>query len=56
MFKCVISKQKHATSQRITETDIPTGADISISEFGRKEIDVAEHEMPGLMATEKAYL
>ena len=25
-------------------------ADISLAEFGRKEIDIAQHEMPGLMA------
>ena len=25
-------------------------ADLSLAEFGRKEIDLAEHEMPGLMA------
>src|SRR6266511_825210 len=25
-------------------------ADISLADFGRKEIDLAEHEMPGLMA------
>ncbi|MDP6852284.1 MAG: adenosylhomocysteinase, partial [Prochlorococcaceae cyanobacterium ETNP1_MAG_8] len=25
-------------------------ADISLSDFGRKEIEIAEHEMPGLMA------
>ena len=25
-------------------------ADISLAEWGRKEIEVAEHEMPGLMA------
>ena len=25
-------------------------ADISLSDFGRKEIEIAEHEMPGLMS------
>ena len=25
-------------------------ADLSLAEFGRKEITLAEHEMPGLMA------
>ncbi len=29
--------------------------DISLAEFGRKEIDIAEHEMPGLMATRAKY-
>jgi adenosylhomocysteinase len=30
-------------------------ADISLAEFGRKEIVLAEHEMPGLMATRAKY-
>jgi adenosylhomocysteinase len=30
-------------------------ADISLAEFGRKEIDIAEHEMPGLMSIRKKY-
>ncbi|MFR9165390.1 MAG: adenosylhomocysteinase [Dysgonomonas sp.] len=30
-------------------------ADISLAEFGRKEIEIAEHEMPGLMALRKKY-
>jgi adenosylhomocysteinase len=30
-------------------------ADIGLSDFGRKEIDIAEHEMPGLMATREKY-
>ena len=30
-------------------------ADISLSEFGRKEIEIAEHEMPGLMAIRSEY-
>ena len=30
-------------------------ADISLSDYGRKEIDIAEHEMPGLMATRKKF-
>jgi len=35
----------------IEKTDIPYKvADITDAEFGRKEIDIAEHEMPGLMA------
>ena len=31
-------------------------ADISLAEWGRKELDVAEHEMPGLMSIRKKYL
>ena len=29
--------------------------DITLAEFGRKEIEIAEHEMPGLMATRAKY-
>jgi adenosylhomocysteinase len=39
------------TAPRIlTETDYKV-ADLSLAEFGRKEIRLAEHEMPGLMQT-----
>ncbi len=41
-----------------TET-LPTAdykvADIALADFGRKEISIAEHEMPGLMATREKY-
>lgn len=30
-------------------------ADISLADFGRKEIALAEHEMPGLMACRKEF-
>ena len=30
-------------------------ADIGLADFGRKEIDLAEHEMPGLMAVREEY-
>ncbi|KAH3756459.1 adenosylhomocysteinase [Pelomyxa schiedti] len=30
-------------------------ADIKLADFGRKEIELAEHEMPGLMATREKY-
>ena len=30
-------------------------ADISLADFGRKEIDIAEQEMPGLMAIRNKY-
>ena len=29
--------------------------DIQLAAFGRKEIEIAEHEMPGLMAVRKKY-
>jgi len=38
------------TSPTITKTDFKV-ADLSLAEYGRKEIRLAEHEMPGLMAT-----
>src|SRR5438093_4554238 len=38
----------------LAETDFKV-ADISLAEFGRKEISIAEHEMPGLMAIRKKY-
>src|ERR671935_144471 len=34
----------------LTATDFKV-ADLSLAAFGRKEIQLAEHEMPGLMAT-----
>ena len=30
-------------------------ADISLADWGRKEIDIAEHEMPGLMAIRRKH-
>ena len=30
-------------------------ADLSLADFGRKEIELAEHEMPGLMAMRERY-
>jgi hypothetical protein len=30
-------------------------SDIALADWGRKEISVAEHEMPGLMAVRKKY-
>ena len=38
----------------MTETDFKV-ADLSLAEFGRKEITLAEHEMPGLMACRERY-
>ncbi|MCA1841381.1 MAG: adenosylhomocysteinase [Actinobacteria bacterium] len=37
-----------------TATDFKV-ADLSLAAFGRKEIDLAEHEMPGLMAMRREY-
>ncbi|WP_197374151.1 adenosylhomocysteinase [Mycolicibacterium baixiangningiae] len=47
------------TEQRLT-VDVRNGidykvADLSLAEFGRKEIRLAEHEMPGLMSLRREY-
>jgi adenosylhomocysteinase len=38
----------------VTETDFKV-ADLSLADFGRKEITLAEHEMPGLMSIRHEY-
>jgi adenosylhomocysteinase len=42
------------TTPIATETDFKV-ADLSLADFGRKEISLAEHEMPGLMAMREEY-
>jgi adenosylhomocysteinase len=42
------------TSAPATDLDFKV-ADLSLAEFGRKEIRLAEHEMPGLMATRREF-
>ncbi|MFF3460799.1 adenosylhomocysteinase, partial [Streptomyces sp. NPDC002730] len=41
-------------SQSATDQDFKV-ADLSLAAFGRKEITLAEHEMPGLMSIRKEY-
>ncbi|MEI7806759.1 MAG: adenosylhomocysteinase [Hyphomicrobiales bacterium] len=43
-----------AAAKKSTSTDYIV-KDIGLAEFGRKEIDIAETEMPGLMATREEY-
>ena len=43
-----------ATAKKPAFTDYIV-ADIGLAEFGRKEISLAETEMPGLMATREEY-
>src|SRR5438309_7820800 len=38
----------------LTQTDFKV-ADLALAEYGRKEITLAEHEMPGLMAIRREY-
>src|SRR3954466_6958942 len=40
--------------QTLAEGDFKV-ADLSLAAFGRKEIELAEHEMPGLMSLRKEY-
>src|SRR5271156_724133 len=40
------------TATRATDFKV---ADLSLAEFGRKEITLAEHEMPGLMSIRREY-
>ena len=50
--------EKHAGSNRFAVlNDRPPYkvADIGLADFGRKEIRLAEHEMPGLMALREEY-
>src|SRR3982751_6237473 len=42
------------TTERASKPDFKV-ADINLSDFGRKEISIAEKEMPGLMAIRQKY-
>src|SRR5258706_5988508 len=43
-----------STTAVLTENDFKV-ADLSLAAFGRKEIQLAEHEMPGLMSTRREF-
>jgi adenosylhomocysteinase len=43
-----------STTATLTATDFKV-ADLSLADFGRKEIQLAEHEMPGLMQTREEF-
>jgi adenosylhomocysteinase len=45
---------KPASTQVDSKQDYKV-ADLSLADWGRKEIDIAEHEMPGLMSIRKQY-
>jgi adenosylhomocysteinase len=49
--------QTQSTTSTPTKSQTPKYkvADISLAEWGRKEIQIAEHEMPGLMAIRREY-
>ncbi len=46
--------QTSVTTTTATDTDFKV-ADLSLAEYGRKEIELAEHEMPGLMSLRRKY-
>jgi adenosylhomocysteinase len=43
------------TTETVTKTEDYKVADIALAEYGRKDIRLAEHEMPGLMAMREEY-
>ena len=56
----LVTPSPNANGGRMTTTPTTTGtdfkvADISLADFGRKEIQLAEHEMPGLMSLREEY-
>jgi adenosylhomocysteinase len=53
-------KYAMTTTEKSLTTDVRNGiefkvADLSLAEFGRKELDLAEYEMPGLMSLRREY-
>ena len=44
-----------STAEKLETSQDYIVRDISLAEFGRKEMELAEHEMPGLMATREEY-
>ena len=56
MFKNIYNKKGSKMSQAVeTKTMDYKVKDISLAEWGRKEIKLAEAEMPGLMSLRKEY-
>ena len=52
-----VSTELHAFDVAAEAERVPYKvADLSLAEHGRKEIDLAEHEMPGLMETRRRYI
>src|SRR6195256_940083 len=59
-YNCTFATQKNKKMRSMTKTQIDFSlkykvANISLAEWGRKEIRLAEAEMPGLMATRAEY-
>ena len=50
------NQQKDEFMTPLFPSDLPYKvADMGLAEFGRKEIEISEHEMPGLMALRQKY-
>jgi adenosylhomocysteinase len=55
-FVSIYEKESNiVTNNNMSENLSYKVADISLADFGRKEIEIAEHEMPGLMALRANY-
>jgi adenosylhomocysteinase len=54
-----LNERSNATMNAVLKTFSTQGdykiADINLADFGRKEIDIAEHEMPGLMSIRRKH-
>ncbi len=56
-----VGRTQQVRGHRYQEKDMTTAvkdykvADLGLADFGRKEIELAEHEMPGLMAVRREY-
>src|SRR5207247_2100894 len=57
----LVRGRSHSTIDQFTHYkftfffSLPPSADLSLAAFGRKEIEIAENEMPGLMALRAKY-
>src|SRR5262245_45447041 len=52
MIPCLFCTEE--TEMKVAAKDYKV-ADIHLADFGRKEIEIAEHEMPGLIAVREEY-
>src|ERR1700722_15812812 len=55
MYRCEDENMSQATIDRTAAAPAFKVADLSLADWGRKEISIAEHEMPGLMSIRRKY-
>jgi adenosylhomocysteinase len=56
MYFCILKIKKNNYMSQLFSNGLPYKvADTGLADFGRKEIEIAEHEMPGLMSLRKKY-